>query len=332
MSMVSGSDCPFSQSRECRWWGQRESADTAFLIAPSDPVLEPLRLLAIEVAEKFVAECVQAIDTPPTNEDIWCENICREILRCQFVLVILDESSWRRENCGLPPGWEIKERNANVYFEYGLAMGAKKRAVCLLQQGTDLPFDTGWLSILYYSPDALNGESGTREELKDKLAESIESIYPRLTPDEAEKAFDRLWKFYVGGSKRRLHKVIRHGRNLLQEQGLKAWPRASAALRTHPEVQSRIEKGVRVILAHTTRGYNSSQVPDYVDVCIVEGSYLYLVSLIESWESGKSGFGPEDIPGLLEGADARDDLIPCRRDWSFAEPVAPDISELQGSN
>ena len=264
------------------------------------------------MARERVAECRLAVDRPPSNKEIWCQEICSQLLGCQFVIVILDESNWRRRNAQLPAEWAVRERNANVYFEYGLAMGFKKRVVCLLPEGIDPPFDTGSLSVLMYRHDDLDG--GVKQaSLRGKLLHSIASVYPVMTDAEVATAFDSLFAFYVGAkSKGKPHKVQEHAKGLLKQHGLNAWARAATALRTHPTAQKRITAGITAILSYATKGYNPDQIDDYLRICSLEGSYAYLIGILSRWTSAKQGFTPGDVAGLLSSAAPNPNYVACR--------------------
>lgn len=332
MPMVDRSDCPFSQSRECRWFARRETEPTAFLIAPSDDNLADIRKFVMDVARERVDECRQAIEIPPSSQEIWCSSICRQIIAAQFVLIVFDESGWRRGNEKLPEKWTTRERNANVYLEYGLALGMKKRAVGLVSNGTDLPFDIGGLSVLYYDPAGIgsNPDSVIHEQLRNDLLKSIDVVYPRLTTEQAEEAVRCLRAFYLPPGPGRLPRVVDHAEEILVERGLAAWSQVSAAIRSYSTARPRIEAGVKKILSVAgPGGYPPRALPDYVAACVAEGSYSFVARMVANWPSARlHAFSPRDIPGLLAGSDASLDMIPCNDDWSFAEPAPPVRSDL----
>lgn len=66
------------------------------------------------------------------NLTVLCQ-ICKMILSSRFGIYILTKDSQRANGEQVP--------NPNVMLELGLAMGAKKRAVILIEKGTDVPAD-----------------------------------------------------------------------------------------------------------------------------------------------------------------------------------------------
>lgn len=329
MSLGEPTDCPFAENRVCKWWSGRVSEDQAFLIAPSDEHLADVRRHIQRIVKRHVAECKQAIDEPPSGQDIWCENICRQILLSQFVVVLLDESQWRRRKHQLPPDWSVTELNANVYFEYGLAMGMRIPTVCCLEEGVELPFDTGWLSMVFYSEDFYEDDQSL-ETFEHEFNEAIQTVYPSLSYEQARRAADLLWEFYLGRPPHRGRADYQRTVAQLQRRGFAAWRHVSNLVRASKLVQPRIEEGVRRILTATCKkGYPPKKIPEYTRVCGVEGSYLPLIETIRNWDSPTiSDPDVDDVAKITEETEADEGWVPSAKDWSFAEPECPSWGDV----
>jgi hypothetical protein len=62
---------------------------------------------------------------------------------------------------------DVTEARPNVYYELGLAQGARKRVIVTASKGTKLPFDISDIAVIFWDG---------QKQLKDKLRERIESI------------------------------------------------------------------------------------------------------------------------------------------------------------
>ena len=320
-------DCPFDPDRPCPHWGSRESDDTAFLITPSqyqDTVGRRLKL----IAERRVGECQIAAMQPPSGTAIWCDAICSQIIKCQFVIVLLTESDLVRNRMTITRGTEVvTERNANVYFEFGLAVGLRKRRVLVARKGTDLPFDTGTLATVFYTPEDLELTS----RFEQTVLRAIEAVYPSFTKSQAADYIRPLWDFYHKGGK---HKVLwNRCVELLEKRGRSAYTDVLMLVRSRTIAADRIEAGVKAIFRAATGGiHNTKQRRQYVSVAAAQGSYRHVVDIALGMATPRrDAVSPGDVNklGRRQGTPVTSDTpIPCDDNWSFDEPLPPALSEL----
>ena len=74
---------------------------------------------------------------------------------------------------------ELTTRNANVYYELGLAHALGKPVVLIAAKGEEVPFDIGHIRVIYYDVN----DPFWGQKLIDKVAENIRSAL--ANPEEA---------------------------------------------------------------------------------------------------------------------------------------------------
>ncbi len=122
----------------------------SFVLMPFVPELEPVyqRIREVTVLEQHLS-CVRADDIDST--DIIIDEVWEKI--CQAQIIIADATG----------------KNANVFYEMGLAHALGKDVIILAQSMDDIPFDLRHRRILIYSVNRL-------EEFSVKLSKLIKTI------------------------------------------------------------------------------------------------------------------------------------------------------------
>lgn len=112
------------------------------------------------VVESVKLSCIRADDIPGGGFDL-LEKIHLAIQRAELVIA------------------EITERNANVFYELGYAVGIKKPVLLIAQRGSEIPTDLRGIELVLHSDDKA-GTAAFVGELRSNLERRMNSQIPLL--------------------------------------------------------------------------------------------------------------------------------------------------------
>jgi hypothetical protein len=152
--------CIITDKRACKPPLQR---DLVFIIGSGDSEFEDDLKAIKEVLEEFGLKGNFALlNSEEKGFDAFCNKICSKILSSIFCVVMLNDpiDKFTKEEK------QHRAPRANVYYEFGIAVGLKKRVLPVMRKGMDLPFDVQHIDVDIYA---------SLEDLKEKLRASVKS-------------------------------------------------------------------------------------------------------------------------------------------------------------
>ncbi|CAK0776674.1 hypothetical protein CCP3SC1_850012 [Gammaproteobacteria bacterium] len=125
---------------------------------------KPKSFVAMQFSEPYNEVYRDAI--APLVEEIGFEPLCIDDIRGPGIIINDILSSLEDASIVIV---EISERNANVYYELGIAHALNKPTILLVSKGTSLPFDVGPHRCIFYE-NTIPGRARLQEALKKALS------------------------------------------------------------------------------------------------------------------------------------------------------------------
>jgi hypothetical protein len=137
----------------------QEKPRSVFVIMPFASAFDDVYELGIKASVEALGWECQRADEIIHNRDIMCQ-VCQGIRQARFVIA------------------DLTGRNANVFYELGMAHALEKDVILLAQDVGDVPFDLRPMNIIEYA---------TILPLRQRLTETLGTLMGEERPSLAEK-------------------------------------------------------------------------------------------------------------------------------------------------
>jgi hypothetical protein len=134
----------------------QEKPRSVFVVMPFAPAFDKVYKRGIKASVEAMGWDCQRTDEVIHNRDIMCK-VCQGIRQARFVIA------------------DLTDRNANVFYELGMAHALEKDVILLAQDVGDVPFDLRQMNIIEYDTVQL-------KPLRQRLTETLGTLMGEERP------------------------------------------------------------------------------------------------------------------------------------------------------
>ena len=137
---VSHSACLISDSRVCKASNLKNSV---FIIGSSSSEFKEEINIIKEVLDGFsLIGYFALLSEKEKGQDAFCDKICSKIKTSHFCIALLNDPLVLKKIEGEGKNKKrVRVPSANVYYEFGIAMGLEKPVIPIIRYDLELPFD-----------------------------------------------------------------------------------------------------------------------------------------------------------------------------------------------